>query len=193
VRLLSLASTLLLSASIFAQTAPRVAFVPVINASKKTPKTLQTRQNVAAGEWLVREMERRSMRLTPIRSIKAELQNQKIDPLQLDKLTTAKWISLGQALKVDFIVATLILDSKAEKVEKPRFLDTEGVVKMKFWLIDVVREIPLLNGKEATFRSGSKHEHLVDLKGDDRQVESAAKGMKESFSEWLKGFPVKKD
>ena len=53
------------------------------------------------------------MRLTPIRSIKAELQTQKIDPLQLDKLTTAKWISLGQALKVDFIVATLILDSKA--------------------------------------------------------------------------------
>lgn len=172
-----------------AQGSPRIAIVPPIHVADNVSDSLARQQVGAIGGWLNNQFDSRGFRLIGSNEIGAAVRAMKIDPFAPDQFKAGQFLELGKRLRADVIVVSVLRSSRAVRVERPRFNDVEGQVSLQMWLIDVTREVVLVDGKSFEGRQGGTPDY-VDFRGNEVQIAAAQNAVQRGLQDYLKQFPV---
>lgn len=182
-----------LQASAGKSSAPSIAIVGVLNLSGEKWEELKKKQVRAVIDYLHTEFQKRGFSITPGHTVTQCLTDMKLDMNDEENHRRSVLYEIGRRLDVDFVLFGVIVSTRQH--ERTRFLytDIEGETQAKIWLLDVRHELPVVNAKTVTGRSGGYRGAPLLIKGSDRQVQSAINAFRDALLDFLKGFPVIQD
>lgn len=167
----------------------KVAILPILNTSGEKWEELRTRQEKEANSFLTKEFSSRKFTLVPSESVKATLDDLKLDMSDEENWKRENLYKVGEASGARLVMLAIITGTSQKRTNNFLSIRVEGWCDMKVWLVDVEKKRAIISAK--TIRGESKHDDVFGgLKGSDLQVTAVANGLRDALKEFLAPYPA---
>ncbi len=175
-----------------AQTYPKgtkVAIVPIINQSGDKWVELQERQIKAGHDWLATEFSSHGFTVVAPDTVAKAIADLKINFSDDEQQNRANLIKIGKRVGATLVIFPIIVAS-SQGTSGGLFPKRQGAVTIKLWLVDAVKQEPIINAVTLQGKaSGSSFLTGIE-KGSEFQVKAVGNTLKKLLKDWFKPYPI---
>ena len=165
-----------------------VAILPVVSATGGAEQAQNERETTQAFRELVKEFTKHGFKLIPDKEIASVIQETKTDMTDEEQQKRGTLYKIARLLKADIIVFAMVTDTKQVEVEKFFSNTKEGQAKVKFWMLDVKKEVAIKSAKETLGKSHGRY--YAERTGRALIARACGDAVENAFKLFFKPYPI---
>ena len=189
-RLTLFSLALLVSQPGFSQeSAPSITILPVVITSGEKWEELRNNLTKRTHDQLVKVFKDRGFSIAPEETVKAKLQELKIDLTDEENHRRDTLYSVAEGLQTDYVIFFVITNNTQRTKTNVFSQVREGEVTAKYWLLDVKKREAVYSAKSETAKARPHADFGVAPKGSDQQLTAADRVVPAALKDFLAKFP----
>ena len=170
----------------------RVALLPVVNRSGEKDEKQRDLQRAAGDEALKKEFEARGFTIVDTATIQKALAELKVDIEDEEQWRRENLFKVGREVGADYVIFAAIMHVEQHLRVNLLTSSREGKAQVKFWLLDVKNEKPMLSSAVREGKSGGGFFAGLDV-GSKRIIIAIGNAIRDHLKDFMKPYPMPKN
>lgn len=175
--------------SVSQENAPSITILPTIITSGEKWEELRNNLTKRTHDQLIRVFKDRGFSIASKESVKAKLEELKIDLTDEENHRRDTLYSVAESLKTDYVVFFVITNNTQRTKTNVLSQVREGEVTAKYWLLDVKKREAIYSAKSETAKARPHADFGIATKGSDQQLTAADRVVPAALKDFLAKFP----